>query len=304
MNIPDEPTLREMEDTSIRLARGAGEVLLHYQPGGTQVNFKGKGQTDPVTEADLRVEEYLRERISREFPGHRILAEESDQPSGTEDTDFIWALDPVDGTANFAAGVPFFAVSIGLLYRGAPVVGSLFLPHTFAGHGVFHARAGGGAFAEDQPLRVISDALPRPSGLAGVPSSLGRQFSIKREKGRGLGEIRIMGSIACEMALVAKGVLQYAMFGGPSIWDAAAGVALIREAGGEVLEWREGRWQPFERFLVSPEGSGGDHRNARQGRRAPLLAGGRDIVAYVASRTRRRSRPLESIRNRLRGRRS
>ena len=99
MNIPDEPTLREMEDTSIRLARGAGEVLLRYQPGGTQVNFKGKGQTDPVTEADLRVEEYLRERISREFPGHRILAEESDQPSGTEDTDFIWALDPVDGTA-------------------------------------------------------------------------------------------------------------------------------------------------------------------------------------------------------------
>ena len=193
MNIPDEPTLREMEDASIRLARGAGEVLLRYQPGGTQVNFKGKGQTDPVTEADLRVEEYLRERISREFPSHKILAEESDQPSGMEDTDFIWALDPVDGTANFAAGVPFFAVSIGLLYRGVPVVGSLFLPHTFAGHGVFHAprrrRSLCGGPTSEGDIRRLAETIPAwqafPPVLAGSSPSRGRREGVGRNPHHG-----------------------------------------------------------------------------------------------------------------------
>jgi myo-inositol-1(or 4)-monophosphatase len=299
ISIPEEPILKELAAASIRLARGAGAVLQRYQPGVTRVDYKGKEATDPVTEADLRVEEYLRGEISREFPEHGIVAEESAE-AGVDDADFTWAVDPLDGTANFAAGVPLYAVSIGLLYKGVPVVGSLFLPSTFAGDGVYHARAGGGAFVEGNPLRVVSSPLPKPSGLAGIPASYGRAFSFKRERGKGLGEVRIMGSIACEMVLVASGVFQYSLFTGSHIWDVAAGVVLIREAGGEVLEWRRGQWSPFQDFVVTPPKTGEGHAQTFRRWGAPLLVGAPEIVTYLASRTRVRRRPLGLIVRRIR----
>ena len=290
--IPDDATLRELSEASVSLARGAGEVLLRYRPGSTHVDFKGKGDTDPVTEADLRVEEYLRDRIGREFPGHGIVAEESDASQAGHDADYVWAIDPVDGTANFAAGVPFFAVSIGLLHRGRPVVSSLFLPNTLAGDGVLFARAGGGSFDENGPLTTLAYPEPKPSALAGVPSGFARAFSIRRQRGMGLGEPRIMGSIACELALVARGVLQYSLLSAPRVWDVAAGVLLVQEAGGEVLVWREGAWRPFERFPVESRGGSRDPRGGLRGPGYPMLAGGRSIAAHVASRLSPRRRPL------------
>ncbi len=292
-SISDDATLKELSQASVSLARGAGEVLLSFRPGSTRVDFKGKGDTDPVTEADLRVEEYLRERIGREFPEHGIVAEESEASPAPLDAEYVWAIDPVDGTANFAAGVPFFAVSIALLHRGRPVVGSMFLPNTLAGDGVLYARAGGGAFDEHGPLIALTGPAPKPSGLVGVPSGFLRAFSVSGQRGWGLGEPRIMGSIACELALVARGVLQYSLLTAPRVWDVAAGVLLVQEAGGEVLAWRDGSWRPFERFAVSPAGGGRDPRGGGlRGPGHPLLAGGRGIAAHVASRIRPRRRPL------------
>ncbi|MDA0988443.1 MAG: hypothetical protein O2783_04810 [Chloroflexi bacterium] len=299
VNIPEEPILKELADASVLMARGAGAVLQRFHPGGIRVEYKGKESTDPVTEADLRVEEYLREEISREFPDHGIVGEESTE-AGTDDADFMWALDPLDGTANFAAGVPLYAVSIGLLYKGVPIAGSLFLPNTFAGDGVYHARVGGGAFVDGDPLRVVSNSSPQPSGLAGFPASYGRVFTSKKVRGvreskKGLGEVRIMGSIACEMVLVASGIFQYSFFTGSHIWDVAAGVVLVREAGGEVLEWRRGQWRPIQDFVVTPQKP--DEGRSRAFRRwgAPLLVGAPDIVTYIASRTQVRRRPLRSV---------
>ena len=299
ISIPEEPILKDLAAASVRMARGAGVVLQRYQSGGTRVDYKGKEATDPVTEADLMVEEYLRGEISREFPDHGIVAEESAE-AVVADADFMWAVDPLDGTANFAAGVPLYAVSIGLLYKGVPVVGSLFLPSTFAGDGVYHARVGGGAFVEGEPLKVVSSSLPHPSGLASIPGSYGRGFSFKREKGKSLGDVRIMGSIACEMVLVASGVFQYALFTGSHIWDVAAGVVLIREAGGEVLEWKRGRWRPFQDFAVTPKETDEGRSQAFRRWGAPLLAGAPGIVRYLDSRTRVRRRPLMSIVRKIR----
>ena len=301
IDLPDEPVLKEVADASVRLARGAGEVLLRYQPGATRVDYKGKEETDPVTEADLRIEEYLREEIAREFPDHGLVAEESEATAGAEDADFVWVIDPLDGTANFAGGVPFYAVSIGLLYRGAPVVGSLFLPHSFAGEGVYHARAGGGAFVEDEPLRVSSDPFPKSSGLAGVPAGYARVFSLRKGGGRVPGETRTMGSIACEMVLVAKGVFQYSIFGGSRIWDVAAGVVLAREAGGEVIEWRGGEWRALQKFESRPRDDGEGAQQTLRRWSAPLLVGRPEAVNYLASRLALRRGPLiRSLVRRLR----
>jgi myo-inositol-1(or 4)-monophosphatase len=293
--IPDGSVLRELEAASIRLARGAGAVLQRYQPGSTRADYKGKDGRNPVTEADLRVEEYLREEISREFPDHGMVAEESAEAMGSDGAEFLWAVDPLDGTMNFVAGLPFYAVSIGLLYRGISVVGSLFLPSTHAGDGVYHARAGGGAFAEGNPLRVNPNALPEPSGLASLPASFGMAFSSKGKGRGGLGEMRTMGSIACEMVLVARGVFQVAVFTGSHIWDVAAGVVLIREAGGEVLEWRRGGWRPLREFVASPRERGESSAQALRRWRAPLLAGSPDMVEHMASVIRPRRRPIRSL---------
>ena len=299
IHLPDEPVLRELHDASVRLARGAGEVLLRYQPGATSVDYKGKLKTDPVTEADLRIEEFLREEIAREFPDHGVVGEESEESAGSKDADYVWVIDPVDGTANFAAGVPFYAVSIGLLYRGAPFVGSLYLPHSFAGEGVYHARAGGGAFVEDMPLSVSEGPFPKPSALAGVPAGFGWVFSLKRGAGRIPGETRTMGSIACEMVLVARGVFEYSLFGGSRIWDVAAGVLLVREAGGQVMEWRGSEWRPLQQFepRTSVAGEGTSQALRRWG--APLLVGRPEAVEYLESRLAIRGGPLRALRQRI-----
>ena len=299
IDLPDEPVLKELHDASVRLARGAGQILHQYEPGATSVDYKGKWKTDPVTEADLRIEEFLRGEVAREFPDHGVVGEESEESAGSEDADYVWVIDPVDGTANFAAGVPFYAVSIGLLYRGAPVVGSLYLPHSFAGEGVYHAWAGGGAFVEDVPLRVSDGPFPKPSALAGVPAGFGWVFSMNRGSGRVPGETRTMGSIACEMVLVARGVFEYSVFGGSRIWDVAAGVVLAREAGGVVMEWRGGEWRPLQVFepRTSVAGEGTSQALRRWG--APLLVGRPEAAEYLASRLAVRGGPFRALRSRI-----
>ena len=300
----DESILRELETASIHLARGAGALLARYKSGDIEVDYKGSGLSDPVTEADLRVEEYLRDQISREFPGHGIIAEESDG-YGNDSSDFTWVIDPLDGTANFVWGVPLYAISIGLLYKGVPLVGSLFLPHTLAGDGVYHARVGGGAYAGKDLLKAVPASSSRLSGLAGLPASYLRTVSFKKHRGksgdkRGLGEIRVTGSIACEMVMVATGVLQYSLFMASRIWDVAAGVVLIREAGGEVLEWREGEWRPFADFVISSQQVGISSSQGLRSWGAPLLVGGVGIVADIASRIRPKRTIIRSLLNLMR----
>lgn len=299
-SIPDGPALRELEDAAVRMARGAGDVLQRYQPGATRTDYKGKDGKDPVTEADLRVEEYLREEISREFPDHGIVAEESADGIGPDNAEFLWAVDPLDGTKNFVAGLPFYAVSIGLMYRGIPVVGSLFLPPTYAGEGVYHARAGGGAFAEGTPLMVNAKDTPEPSGLASLPGGFGRAFSVRNEGGGGPGEPRTMGSIACEMVLVARGVFRVAVFTGSHIWDVAAGVVLIREAGGEVMEWRSGGWKPLQEFVVAQRKLGESNAQALRRWGTPLLTGSPGMVEQMAPAIKPRGMPLRHALRRVR----
>ena len=295
-NILDKPILKELGEASIRLARGAGALLMHYKPGTTKVHYKDDMQTNPVTEVDLKIEEYLKEELLREFPNHGIVGEESSN-TGNDNADFIWALDPLDGTANFAAGLPFYAVSIGLLYKGIPVVGSMFLPTTSFNNSVYHAQIGNGSFLERTPLSVVSNRLPHPSGLASVPAGYRGSFSL--QKGGGMGEVRTMGSIAHEMALVASGVLQYSIFTGSHIWDVASGIVLIREAGGEILEWRSGKWMTFQNFVNNSEKNSKGHYQLFRSRGAPLLVGAPEIINHLASRIRVKTGPLNSLLNKL-----
>jgi len=170
-------------------------------------------------------------------------------------------LDPVDGTTNFWNGLPLFACSAALLWRGEPVVGAVFIPvvplpaaavavaeggglrgmpEPLLRSGVVHARRGGGAFLDGTPIRASSASVPLGSNLVGLPAYHARYFHWSGESGRRPGEPRSLGSVCFEMAMVAAGVLQYSLYRRPKIWDVAAGVLAIREAGGEALAWRRG----------------------------------------------------------------
>lgn len=229
---PTPETLAEIEQAAIRWAREAGDLLLTRFRTALAVEYKSKNRTDPVTEADREAERHLHARIHERFPDHGVLGEEGADAAGSE---FLWVLDPLDGTTNFINGLPLWCVSVGVLWRNRPVVGAIFTPAgPTAAPCVFHARADGGAFMDDMSLLVANEQEPTKARLSGLPGHYWQEMRFRTRKGPKLGETRTLGSIALEMGLIAAGVLQYGVFWSPKIWDVAAGALIIREARGEV----------------------------------------------------------------------
>src|SRR5690606_7734125 len=149
---------------------------------------------DPVSEVDRAVETLVRERVAARFPGHDIVGEEVDHhPS--PDHEFVWVVDPVDGTANFINGFPLFAVSIGVLHRGAPVVGAVWCGTSHALRpGVYHAHLGGALHFDGEaiePDRPAAGVRRRLSAAAGGAPAGTREW-----------DHRITGCAAIEVAFV------------------------------------------------------------------------------------------------------
>ncbi len=299
----NESELKGIEEAAAELARGAGKLLMGYFRTPLEVTYKSPNQRDPVTDADKAADAYLHQEIRRRYPGHAILSEET--PSDQEvSREVVWVLDPLDGTVNFMNGLPVFGVSIGVLERGVPVVGAIFLPSIQAPEGsVLHARAGGGAFLDATPLDITDGQLPGRSRLSALPSYFGRLFSIRPELRRRLGEVRSTGSVAYELALVASGSFQYAAFTGPRIWDVAAGIGLVQEAGGRVLtrQTGSGGWVPFRAFGEPGAGATPELNTLRQ-ERLSILAGSPQATAFVASHLRPHRLRWRRLWRRLRGR--
>ena len=296
--LPDDALLEEIELMAVELARLAGAEIITTLEREISVSYKtaarGKAApTDPVSEVDHAVERLIRERLGERFPEHGIVGEEVDEHPAA-DRDFVWAIDPVDGTTNFVNGFPLFASSVGVLHRGRPVVGAIWCS---TGHelrpGVYHARRGSGLYFEQHSI-----ALGRPSTgvrrqLAAAPGgSPGRQLTWDN---------RVTGSMAIECAFVASGVFNSAILWGPALWDVAAGMTLVRAAGREVaIRGRQG-WVPFERFEAPAKVREAREPSLRDWRQ-PLLIG--DPAAVAVLRARLRGPSLwRRIRRRLRGRR-
>lgn len=249
----DFSLLAEIEAQAVHIAQEAGRILLEQFRKPLEVQFKGKQKSHPVTTADYRSEEYLKRVIREKFPQHGILSEEGGALYQS-DSSFIWVLDPLDGTSNFMNGLPLFAVSIGVLWRNQPVVGSIYVPVSHrTTEGVYHACLGKGAFFNEERITVATE--PSGRSLSEIPPQFGRQFRLSGKSRPKAHEARNLGSIALELAMTACGVFQYALFASPKLWDIAAGVLLVKEAGGLVFTCRSrGRnWLPLERFQMEKE---------------------------------------------------
>ena len=261
-----------------------------------KVEYKDDKRLDPVTNADRESQEYLKGAIAAHFPDHGILSEEDEEGPDQPAADFVWALDPLDGTKNFLGGLPVYACSVGVMHRGRPVAGAIFVPWPCDEGGlVLHARKGGGAFLDGEPISVLQAEEPDPRALATVPWALGAPYRFRKLMLGKVGELRGTGSTAYELAMTAKGVLQYSVQARPSLWDVVAGATLIAEAGGQAMVGRRAgglasllsptRWEPVGPMV--PEWRSGDTTIKELRRWAkPMVFGSPGVVRYVTANMR------------------
>ncbi|MBI4180443.1 MAG: inositol monophosphatase [Chloroflexi bacterium] len=287
----DISLLEEIEAHAISSAREAGQILLEHFSQPLEVQFKDKKRTDPVTTADRRSEEFLKSTIREKFPQHGILGEEGGALHKS-DSPFVWVIDPLDGTSNFMNGLPLFAVSIGVLWKWQPVVGSIYVPVSHRGTaGVYHACQGKGSHLDGEKITVTRKPSGRP--LSGNPSQFRSRFRLSRQSQREPHEARNLGSIALELTLAACGVFQYALFGSPKVWDVAAGVLLVKEAGGLAFTRRPKvrNWLPLERFQSEQSNSKETLENLRSWS-SPVIVGAPEITRKVVQDIRSPHAPL------------
>ena len=228
-------------DRVVESAEEAGLILLKCRENGFTVN--SKHGMEFVTEADIKSEQYLREALTELLPGSSFLGEES--WDGTYPEAPCWVVDPLDGTNNFAVGIPFFCVSIALMDEDGVSLGCI---HDPVHSETFIAFRGGGAFLNGKPIAVSSaDKLGDAVIATGfpytrTPEDLTFDINVLSEfLGLARG-IRRCGSAALDLAYTAAG--RYGGFWEENLkpWDMAAGVLLVREAGGIVTGFREDCW--------------------------------------------------------------
>lgn len=215
-------------------AQAAGTVLQYYW--GNLENIREKGRSgDLVTEADKAAEAVILEVLRRHVPDHGILAEESGSLGNTS-SKYLWAIDPLDGTTNYAHQYPFSAASIGLLVDGVPHVGAVFDPFH---RELYCAATGLGATCNGRPLKVSQiSALDRSLLVTGfaydrreTADNNYAEFCHFTHLTQG---VRRSGSASIDLAHVACGRLDGYWERGLSPWDIAAGIVLVQEAGGVV----------------------------------------------------------------------
>jgi myo-inositol-1(or 4)-monophosphatase len=277
---PTRDELHEIEKVAVELATLAGAEIVRTLGGIFRVRYKSGQSTDkvslsdPVSEVDGRIEQLIRSRLAERFSDHDIIGEEMpDRPARGHD--FVWAVDPIDGTTNFVNGFPVFAASIGVLHRGRPVVGAIWSSISHALRpGVYHATEGGTLrFEGDDVTPKLNPTVRRR--LAGMPVT---SASAERDW-----ETRKTGSAAVECALVSAGLMEVARFSSPNIWDVAAGLAMLRSAGCDVRRNDNGRWTPMDCFLPIKPGDHADLRYWRDG----LVVGAPHAVESMCAATER-----------------
>lgn len=231
----------------------AGRIFMkgYRNPG----EARRKGRVDLVTDTDLAVERFLAERLPPLTPGAVLLAEESAESAAVPDR--CWIIDPVDGTTNFVHGWPLTGICIAYCEAGEPVVGVVSLP--VLGE-CYYASKDGGAYRNGIPLRVAeADRLENAMVSTGFPYDAAERldellpaFGAVQARAQGL---RITGSSAVDLAWLADGRLDAYFETGVMPWDVAAGVCVLREAGGVAARYDGSPFTLEDRRILAANGA-------------------------------------------------
>lgn len=250
---PEPPFTDNLLETAVTAGRAAGALLLNYSSHGFHVEYKNP--INLVTDADRAAEECVIDHIRYRFPSHRFLAEERGRIDQAP-SPYLWIIDPLDGTTNFAHGYPAYCVSIGLEYHGRCILGVIYDPSRDE---LFTAIEHGGAQLNGRPIHV--------SGTATLDSSLlvtGFAYDIRETPRNNLDHfckfalkaqgLRRSGSAALDLCYVAAGRFDGFWEVRLNPWDMAAGSVIVREAGGRLTNFSGKDLSIYEQELVASNG--------------------------------------------------
>ncbi|MDA3920705.1 MAG: inositol monophosphatase family protein [Salinisphaera sp.] len=237
--------MQPLTNVAVTAARRAGDLILSYYRRGDTGEVTRKSENDYVTEADQRAEKIIIDSIRRHYPDHAFLAEESGE-SGESDT--VWIIDPIDGTANFMRGIPHFCVSIACQIKGVVEHGVIYDP---VKDELFTADRGAGASLDGRRMRVSKVIRLRESMLSTGfayrrTSDVATYMPLYNRLLSASGHMRGMGSAALDLAYVAAGRLDGYWEVGLSPWDMAAGVLMVRAAGGIASDCHDNDANPLD----------------------------------------------------------
>jgi len=240
-------------EVAVDAAREAGGILLSESDRPVKITYKG--EVDLVTEADRKSEAAVVARLRSHFPQHAIIGEEGGEGGAPADSRYRWYVDPLDGTTNFAHGYPCFAVSIGLLEDGQPLVGVVLDPSRDE---LFTAMRGEGAYLNSKRIRVSKvEELSKSLVATGFPSHKRTsnpnmnyywQFTLHSHG------VRRDGSAALDLCSVACGRFDGFWEFGLKSWDTAAGMLIVREAGGMVTDFSGRPYNPGDPEILASNG--------------------------------------------------
>lgn len=225
-----------MIEKVIEITKQAGEIAREGFGKNFDIEFKSNS-SDLVTEYDKKAEKFITDFIKKEFPGHSILAEESGEMN--LDSEYRWVIDPIDGTTNFAHGVPIFSVSVGVQKNGETICGAVY---DVMQNSMYSAELGSGAFCNGKRIGVSkNDNLEKSLLVTGFPYDLEKhmprivdKFSEILNKSRA---VRRLGSAAIDLCYVAAGIFDGFWELELQQWDICAGNLILEEAGGKVTDF-------------------------------------------------------------------
>ena len=231
----------------------AGSILLEKMRAGFTIEHKGR--VDLVTDADRAAEAFITKELQRDFPEFSILGEEQGL-SGRRDAEYLWLIDPLDGTTNFAHGFPYFSVSIALTHHNEIILGAVYDPSTKT---LFTAEKNEGAFMNGQPISV--------SKIANLQDSLlvtGFPYDVSTTKDDNIAEyakalkntqgVLRTGSAALDLCNVACGRLDAYWEKGIDAYDIAAGALIVKEAGGTLSAVNGGSFDLYDHQILASNG--------------------------------------------------
>lgn len=242
-----------LRNTLIEAARAGAAEIQRFFNGEFKITNK-EGVNNPVTEADHASEKAIMQVIRTHFPEHYILSEEAGKI--VQDSNYKWIIDPIDGTINFAHGIPLNCVSIGIEKDGEMLFGAVFNPHL---NEFFLAEKGKGATLNDRPIHVSNQSEAIKSCLVtGFPYTYinmpnGPLEIFERFIRKGV-PVRRLGSAAIDLCWVAAGRFDGFYEHKLEPWDSAAGYLIVEEAGGRVTDFDGNKFSPYQHRIMATNG--------------------------------------------------
>ena len=243
--------IEQIKKVGIDMVFAAGAELAKRYEKYKRSDFKLKSPREIVTAADLASEKIILGAIKKNFPDHKILSEEAG--ANKKESDFLWVVDPLDGTHNFSMHNPLWAVSVALFYDGEPVLGFIFAPVLKE----FFLAEIGGSYLNGQKINVSEidhnnaiNTFCHSSKITDVKKAI-KYYTYQKLNNF---DVRQLGSASLELAYVASGRVESIMIPGAHSWDVAAGVLLVREAGCLVTDFKNKTWTIKSKDILASNG--------------------------------------------------